>query len=148
VGNFSDRDRGNSKIGGRDPSGVDNSGDVAEPRGCFGELVNRCALGHVDGGGAYLETCVAHDLRRCFGVALAQVSQQHFPASADPSSYGLTDGSRSVAGPVGGDLGRDDAGPQRAGEEAPGSCQVARYREQDVDDLAMLVERPVQVLTA
>jgi len=46
---------------------------------------------------------------------------------------------------VGRDLGRDHAGLQRPGEEAPRSRQVAPYGQQDVDDLAMLVDRPVQV---
>ena len=34
---------------------------------------------------------------------------------------------------------------QRPGEEAPGGRQVTRRRQQDVDDLAMLVYRPVEI---
>jgi hypothetical protein len=46
---------------------------------------------------------------------------------------------------VGRDFDRDRAGPQRPGEEAPGSCQVAPRGQQDVDDLAVLVDCAVQV---
>jgi hypothetical protein len=45
---------------------------------------------------------------------------------------------------VGGDLDRDRANAQRPREEAPGGCQVAPQRQQDVDDLAILVCRPVR----
>jgi hypothetical protein len=48
-------------------------------------------------------------------------------------------------GRVGGDLGRDRARAQRPGKEAPGGRQVTPPGQQDVDDLAMLVDRPVQV---
>lgn len=47
--------------------------------------------------------------------------------------------------PVGGDLGRDRASAKRPGEEPPGGGQVPPGRQQDVDDLAMLIRRPVQV---
>ena len=46
---------------------------------------------------------------------------------------------------VSGDLGRDCAGAQRPGEETPGSGQVTPGRQQDVDDLAMLVNGPVEI---
>jgi hypothetical protein len=46
---------------------------------------------------------------------------------------------------VGGDLGWDGACAQRPGEEPPGRRQVALFRQQDIDDLAMLVDGPVQV---
>jgi hypothetical protein len=44
-----------------------------------------------------------------------------------------------------GDLGRDRARAQRPGKEAPGGRQVTPPGQQDVDDLAMLVARPVKV---
>jgi hypothetical protein len=46
-------------------------------------------------------------------------------------------------GAVGGDLGRDRAGAQRAGEEPPGCSEVPPGGEQHVNDLAVLVDRPV-----
>ncbi len=36
-------------------------------------------------------------------------------------------------------------GPHRPGEEAPGDRLVALHGQQDVDDMATLVDRPVQV---
>jgi hypothetical protein len=47
-------------------------------------------------------------------------------------------------GTVGGDLGRDRARAQRPGREAPGGRQVTPLGRQDIDDLAMLADRPVQ----
>jgi len=47
-------------------------------------------------------------------------------------------------GTVGADLGRDRAPAQRPGKEAPGGRQVTPPGQQDVDDLAMLVDRHVQ----
>jgi hypothetical protein len=44
-------------------------------------------------------------------------------------------------GTVGGDLSRDHARAQRGGKEAPRSRQVALRGHQDVDDLAMLIDR-------
>jgi hypothetical protein len=46
---------------------------------------------------------------------------------------------------VGRDLDRDRGRPQRPGEEAPRRCQVTPGRQQDVDDLAVLIDRPVQI---
>jgi hypothetical protein len=46
---------------------------------------------------------------------------------------------------VGGDLDRDRAGAQRPEEEPPGGRQVTPLGQQDVDDLTVLVNRPVQV---
>jgi hypothetical protein len=43
------------------------------------------------------------------------------------------------------DLDRDRASAQRPGEEAPGRGQIAPGRQQDVDDLAMLVDRTVEI---
>src|ERR1700722_3894908 len=48
-------------------------------------------------------------------------------------------------GAVGGDLGRDRAGAQSAGEEPPGGGQVAPLGQQHVNDLAVLVDRPVEI---
>jgi hypothetical protein len=47
--------------------------------------------------------------------------------------------------PIGGDLDRRRAAGQRAGEERPCSRAVAAFADQDVDDLTVLVDRPVQV---
>jgi hypothetical protein len=46
---------------------------------------------------------------------------------------------------VGGDLGRDGARAQRPGEEPPRRAQVAPRRQEDIDDLAVLVDGPLQV---
>ncbi len=46
---------------------------------------------------------------------------------------------------VGGDLCRDRAGAQRLGEEPPSCGQVAPHGQQDVDDLAILIDRPVEI---
>lgn len=46
---------------------------------------------------------------------------------------------------VGRDLGRDRARAQRPGEEAPGCRQVTAPRQQDVNDLAMLIDSPVEI---
>jgi hypothetical protein len=47
--------------------------------------------------------------------------------------------------PVSGDLGRDRCEAQRAGKEPAGRAQVTPRGQQHVDDLAILVDRPVQV---
>jgi hypothetical protein len=52
---------------------------------------------------------------------------------------------RIGSGPVGSDLGRDRAAAQRADEEPPGRCQVAALGQQYAKDLAMPINRPVQV---
>jgi hypothetical protein len=52
---------------------------------------------------------------------------------------------RISRGPVGGDLGRDRTRAQRPDEEPPGGSQVPPHGQHDVDDLAVLVNRPVQV---
>jgi hypothetical protein len=57
----------------------------------------------------------------------------------------LIQDSRIGRGAVGGDLGRDRARAQRPGEEPPGGRQVTPDGEQHVDDLAVLVDGPVQV---
>jgi hypothetical protein len=49
---------------------------------------------------------------------------------------------------VGRDLGRDRADAQRASEEAPRGRQVPPCRQLDVDDLAVLVDRPVGISPA
>jgi hypothetical protein len=46
---------------------------------------------------------------------------------------------------VGRNLGRDSAGAQRLGEEAPRRPQVTPHGQQDVDDLAMLIDGPVEI---
>ena len=63
-----------------------------------------------------------------------------------PSSGGeLLDHPRIDRRPVGGDLNRRQAVRQRAGEERPCGRAVAAFRDQDVDDLAVLIDRAVQV---
>ncbi len=47
---------------------------------------------------------------------------------------------------VGRGLCRDRASAQRPGEEPPGDGQVARQRKQDVDDLAILIDCPVEII--
>jgi hypothetical protein len=46
---------------------------------------------------------------------------------------------------VGRDLGRDSAGAQRPGEETPRGRQVTPPRQQNIYDLAMLIDRPVEI---
>ena len=46
---------------------------------------------------------------------------------------------------VGRDLGRDRARAQRPGEEAPSGRQVTARRQQNIDDLAMLIDSPVEI---
>jgi len=46
---------------------------------------------------------------------------------------------------VGCDLGRDRARAQRPGEEAPSGRQVTARRQQNIDDLAMLIDSPVEI---
>ena len=46
---------------------------------------------------------------------------------------------------VGGDLGRDRASAQRPGEEPPRRRQVPPHGQHDVDDLAILIDSPVQI---
>ena len=48
-------------------------------------------------------------------------------------------------GPVRRHLHWDGAGAQRPGEELPRSAQITPGAEQDVDDLTVLVDRPVQI---
>ena len=48
-------------------------------------------------------------------------------------------------GAVSRDFDRDRARTQRPGKEAPCGRQIAPRRQQDVDDLAMLIDRPVEI---
>jgi hypothetical protein len=57
----------------------------------------------------------------------------------------LVQGPRVGRGAVGGDLGRDRRGAQCAGEEPPGGRRGAALGQHHIDDLAVLVNRPVQV---
>jgi hypothetical protein len=57
----------------------------------------------------------------------------------------LVEHPRADGRPAGRDPGRDRARAQRPAKETPGSGQVTPGRQQDVDDLAMLVDRPVQI---
>ena len=57
----------------------------------------------------------------------------------------LIDDARVDRCSIGRDLDRSGTQPQRAGKERPGSGTVAALREQHVDDLAMLVDGPVEV---
>ena len=54
----------------------------------------------------------------------------------DPRAHGRT---------VGRDLNRDRARAQRPGEEAPRRRQVTPRRQQNIYDLAMLIDRPVAI---
>jgi hypothetical protein len=56
----------------------------------------------------------------------------------------LVEDPRVDRGTVGVDLGRDRARAQRPGKEAPGGRQVTPPGKQDIDGLAMLVDRPAQ----
>jgi hypothetical protein len=47
--------------------------------------------------------------------------------------------------PVGGGLGRDGTCAQRAGEEPAGGCQVAPIGWQHVDELAVLINGPIEI---
>jgi hypothetical protein len=47
--------------------------------------------------------------------------------------------------PVGGDLDRSRTMSQCAGEERPCRSGIAVFADQDVDDLGVLIDRPVQV---
>jgi hypothetical protein len=47
--------------------------------------------------------------------------------------------------PVGGDLDRRPAVREGAGEERPRSTGIAALREEDVDDLPLLIDRAVEV---
>ena len=63
-----------------------------------------------------------------------------------PRSRGeLVDDARVYRCPVGGDLNRRRAMGQRADEECPCRRAVAALRDQDVDDLTVLVDRAVEV---
>ena len=52
---------------------------------------------------------------------------------------------RGDRGAVGRDFGWDWARPQRPGKEVPGGRQIARRRRQDVEDVAMLIDGPVEI---
>ena len=84
-------DRLRRRLAGRDPRGVDDTGDVAERRGGLDERVDRLARGHVDGRCAHLEAGVAHHLGRRVGVALPQVRQHDVLTGADPPGDRLAD---------------------------------------------------------
>jgi hypothetical protein len=57
----------------------------------------------------------------------------------------LVDHTRVRRGPIGGHLGRPSRRAQGPGKELAGSRQIPLRRGQDIDDLPMLVDRPVQV---
>jgi hypothetical protein len=56
----------------------------------------------------------------------------------------LAEDPRADVRAAGCDLGRDRAGLHRPDKEAPRGRQVTPHGQQDVDDLAMLADRPVQ----
>jgi hypothetical protein len=72
------------------PGGVDDTGDLAKPRGRLDQRLQRLARGHIHGGGGHLEPGVAHHLGRRVDVALVQVRHQDVFAGADPPGDGLT----------------------------------------------------------
>jgi hypothetical protein len=57
----------------------------------------------------------------------------------------LLDHSRIHRCPVGGDLNRSGTESHRASEEGPRGPGVATRCDQDVDDLTVLIDRPIQV---
>ena len=57
----------------------------------------------------------------------------------------LVQGPRVHRCPVGGDLDRDGASAQRSGEEPSRCGKVAVRGEQHIDELTVLVDRPVQI---
>src|SRR6266516_1174950 len=59
--------------------------------------------------------------------------------------YQLVEDPRVDRRAVGRDLGRDRAGAQRPGEEAPRGRQVTPPRQQNIYDLAVLIDRPVEI---
>jgi hypothetical protein len=75
-------------------------------------------------------------LDRVVGVPLDSVQSRRDQLIQDP---------RISRGAVGGDLGRNRPGAEHPGEEPPGCGQVPPDGEQDVDDLAVLVNSPVEV---
>ena len=75
-------------------------------------------------------------LDRVVRVLLHGVQRRRDQLAGDP---------RAGRGTAGGDPGRDRARAQRPGKEAPGGPQVTPPGQQDVHDLAMLADRPVQV---
>jgi hypothetical protein len=60
----------------------------------------------------------------------------------------LVDDPRVDRCPVGGDLDRSGPESQRAGEERPGGRTVAALGQQDVDDLAVLIDRAIEISPA
>jgi len=57
----------------------------------------------------------------------------------------LIEDPRAGRGAAGRCLGRDRAGAQRAGGEAPGGAPVTPGRQRHIDDLPVLVNRPVEI---
>ena len=70
---------------------MDEAGDIAVRRGGLDERDNRVARGHVDSRRADIETGVAHHLGRTVRVVLVQVGEHDVLASADTSSYRMSD---------------------------------------------------------
>jgi hypothetical protein len=125
----------------------------AEPEGDRGRRW-RCRTGRGEG------SARTRDRRR--GSALTDAVSGPASAGARPSAapdlsrpgcsrtaYGvqrrgdqLAEDPRAGRGTAGGDPGRDRARTQRPGKEAPGGRKVTPPGQQDVDDLAMLVDAP------
>jgi hypothetical protein len=68
---------------------VDHAAHVAKRGGSFDEGVHGLPGGHVDSGGADVETSVGQNLGCFLGVALTEVGEQDMLACADPPGDGL-----------------------------------------------------------
>jgi len=89
----------------------------------------------------------AHRPQPCFQPPMVRLDGviRMPPNRVQRRGHQFVEHARAGGGAVGGDLGGDRASAQGPGEEPPGSRQVAPGRQQDVDDLAELVNGPVEV---
>jgi hypothetical protein len=77
-------------------------------------------------------------------ISVTALCHAHRSANATLPNQ-LVEDPRIGRGTVGGDLGRDRTQAQHPVEEPPCRCQVAPLGQQYIDDLAVLVDRPVQI---
>ena len=88
-----------------------------------------------------------HRSQSCFEAAVIGLhSVGRVPPELMPGERReLVDDPRVNRRPIGGDLDRSSTTLQRAGEERPRRRGVAVFEDEDVDDLSVLIDRPVQV---